>query len=542
MRLRGLHGGWLPNWLVGLLVAAALLVLALFAFSGARLPFSGGFELRAAFDHTEGIETDSQVRIAGVTVGSVTEVESIERRGRPAALVTMRIDDEGLPIHSDAQLEIRPRLFLEGNYFVDLRPGSPGAPALAEGSLVPLGQTSASVALDQVFSTLQSDVRSDLRGFLDQFSRALVRDGGASGLRKLYASSPGAFRSTSQVAQAALGTEPHDLSALLGNLGSVTATLAENRVELAELVSNLRVVSGAFAVRREELAESIAELSPTIEAGLPLLTAVNESLPPTRAFAREALPGVRSLPPALEAATPLLRQVRGLVSEREGRGLIADLRPAVPELAALTERSVPLLEQSRALSSCFNEVVIPWANMTIEDPETPAGGRIFEETAYGLVGISGESRSGDANGPYARIVSGSGSNAVTFPAADGNDEIVGIAPLEILGARPALQSSARTPYRPEVACETNAPPDLDSGSAAPPPEQTPTSGPAGSTPLSPEVLGRIESLGRGYESAGTLARRRPGLAQQRREDALAELDRILAEGFGWERLLEGAER
>ena len=34
----------------------------------------------------------------------------------------MRIDDKGLPIHKDATIQIRPRIFLEGNFFVDVQP------------------------------------------------------------------------------------------------------------------------------------------------------------------------------------------------------------------------------------------------------------------------------------------------------------------------------------------------------------------------------------------------------------------------------------
>ena len=37
----------------------------------------------------------------------------------------MELTDEARPIHSDATMKLRPRLFLEGNYFVDLRPGQP---------------------------------------------------------------------------------------------------------------------------------------------------------------------------------------------------------------------------------------------------------------------------------------------------------------------------------------------------------------------------------------------------------------------------------
>ena len=45
----------------------------------------------------------------------------------------MEISDEGLPIHQDATMSLRPRLFLEGNLFVDLRPGTPAAPDAPDG-------------------------------------------------------------------------------------------------------------------------------------------------------------------------------------------------------------------------------------------------------------------------------------------------------------------------------------------------------------------------------------------------------------------------
>ena len=53
------------------------------------------------------------------------KVEPIEDEGEGAAMVTMEMKDAGLPIKEDAELKIRPRIFLEGNFFVDLEPGSP---------------------------------------------------------------------------------------------------------------------------------------------------------------------------------------------------------------------------------------------------------------------------------------------------------------------------------------------------------------------------------------------------------------------------------
>ena len=70
--------------------------------------------------------------------GSPASTSARSRRSRPtrttdAAVVVLEINEEGLPIHKDATAKIRPRIFLEGNFFVDLKPASPAAPVLDDG-------------------------------------------------------------------------------------------------------------------------------------------------------------------------------------------------------------------------------------------------------------------------------------------------------------------------------------------------------------------------------------------------------------------------
>ena len=102
------------------------------------------------------------MRIAGVEVGKVKKVEAAGPDST-AATITMEIKDNGLPIHTDAYLKIRPRIFLEGNFFVDLQPGSPSAPILKSGHTIGIGQTDGPVQLDQVLTALQSDPRANLQ-------------------------------------------------------------------------------------------------------------------------------------------------------------------------------------------------------------------------------------------------------------------------------------------------------------------------------------------------------------------------------------------
>jgi ABC-type transporter Mla subunit MlaD len=479
----------MPNWLIGLILIVVVAVGSVLAYTK-KLPWGDPYEVQAVFETAQNLRPKAPVRIAGVNVGEVTSVEHLTAddealvaqggkdnplpndptSGEAAALVTMQLDEAALPLHEDAQFQLRPRLFLEGNLFVDTKPGSPNAEEVGEDHTFPVSQTSSSVQIDQVLTTLQSDVRANLQTFLDQFGNALIKYGGAKGFQELYRSSEGAFKYTSIVNEALQGTRTHDLSGLIRNLDRVVAALGSNEVALQNLVTNLRIVAGSFAAESASLETAIAKLPDVLDAADPAFANLNAAFPPLRAFAREALPGVRSATPALRAATPLIDQVRLLVSKRELRGLVADLRPTIPDLARLSARTKPLLSEFRRVSSCFNEVVIPWSNDTVDPPDfynssLEPKGTVAEETASGLVGIGSESRSGDANGQYIRVEAGGGANTVLIPggAPDGTDA-VGLLDFPILGGVPSVHGNTADSQVPQfkrnVDCETQEPPNL----------------------------------------------------------------------------------
>ena len=512
------------NVLVGAIVVAVVAIGSVLAFTK-RVPWGDRYEIQAVFTTAQNIRPSSPVRIAGVEVGEVTGVRPLQsgddelaaaldedkaqaaavsrNEGQQAAVVTMALEEQALPVKEDATFQLRPRLFLEGNLFVDLKPGSPGAPEAPDGHTFPLEQSSVSVQLDQVLTTLQSDVREDLQVFLDEFGSALSDHGGADGLQELYRSSGGAYRSTAQVNEALLGTEPHDLSGVIRNFDRVVNGLSRNEEQLKDLVTNFRVFAGSFAAESAALERGVQALPETLEAAQPAFRNLNAAFPPLRAFAREALPGVRSAAPTLDAATPFMRQARKLASKRELRGLTRDLRPAVPRLAKLSRRTLPFLDQSRALASCFNEVVIPWSHDRVSVSPDPldsyphdAVGTVAEETGYGLVGIAGESRSGDANGQYIRVGAGGGGNTVVTPPPPGeDDQFVGVVPYDIQGSAPNISDSARTPFRPGEPCERQEPPDLRSSlGPAPKQEQATTSSPAETPGPIGELTERVQDV------------------------------------------------
>ena len=125
-------------------------------------------------------------RIAGVDVGRVSGVD--KGPGNLAA-VTLDIQDRGLPLHRDATLRIRPRLFLEGGYYVDLSPGTPSAPELSSGATLGPAQTTSPVQLDQLLSTFDAPIRSSLKETLKASAEGFSR-GGAKGLREVAPQHP----------------------------------------------------------------------------------------------------------------------------------------------------------------------------------------------------------------------------------------------------------------------------------------------------------------------------------------------------------------
>ena len=494
----------LSNFAIGV-IALVLTVVGFYLAFAKSLPFTGdGYTIKATFQDAQNIRTKSPVRISGVEVGKVTKVEHLTDEngdGLDAAVVTMSIEDEGRPIREDATFSLRPRLFLEGNLFVDVRPGSPGADELDSGDMIPMEQTAISVQFDQVLTSLQKPVRDDLQSVLREFGTALcgekeqqppgacVPGSGGEGFRQYFATAPDANRYTAEVNEAVLGTQPGDLAGFIRNFDSFVRALDRNEEQLKDFVTNFRIVTGSFGAESEALEQAIAELPRLLAEGRPALAKLNADFPALRAFSRELLPGTRAANKALDDANPFIGQLRQLVSKPELRGLVKDLRPTIPSLARLTKESLPFLEETRALSSCFNTVVIPWGNTNVPSSTgvgDDAAKKVYQETGYSLTGVAGETRSGDAQGQWFRVLGGGGPHTVSIPTAE-SGTVAGVIPFNILGAEPAKQSSAKTPFRPDVACETQEPPNLNAGAPAAPPTQTAASD-RSSTPASDELM------------------------------------------------------
>lgn len=470
--MRRSHGSRFTPYHVGL-ISLVVIVIAVFLGASKDIPFTRPFELKALFENAPPIHRGQAVRIAGVEVGKVSNVEPVGGDS-PAIVVTMKIKDEALPIHKDAQIKVRPRLFFEGNLFFDVRPGTPQAGDVGDGDTIPVSQTSAPVQLDQVLGTLKTDTREDLQKLLIGYGDALngkpqpgedddqdpdtKGEIAAKSLNDSLKYSAQSLRGGAVLNDATLGTELHDLSKLVGSQQKIFAALSSREGSLKELITNFNTTTAALASEEANLRATIRELPQVLEAARPALDNLNAAFPSTRAWAIEMIPGVRETPATIDAGFPWIRQTRALLSPAELQGLVDDLQPAVSDFAQFTDGQLDLLPVLDDFNRCQLEVILPTQEQRIDDGALSTGLRNYEEFFQTMVSLAGESQNFDGNGSYVRIQAGGGQFPVQTPSVGPGGPLHSSASEQPLGTRPA--KGPKPPYRPNVKCHTQPVPDL----------------------------------------------------------------------------------
>jgi phospholipid/cholesterol/gamma-HCH transport system substrate-binding protein len=490
-----------PHRVRNALILIALVIVGTYLAWTKSIPFQSHFELHAIFKNAANIRKDSPVRIAGVNVGKVESVESVCSSGLTGNCnsdysdVTFTVDSNGQPVHSDAQVAIRPRIFLEGNFFLDVSPGSPSAHDLSSGDVIPITQTSTAVQLDQILTSLQAPDRANLQKLLEGYGTALThkpsakddatQDPQVQGLTAAQAINQSfdygatAARDSAIVNEALQGTEPHDLSNLIAGQARVFTALSGHESQLQGLVTNFNTFAGALADESANLQRSIKLLGPTLQIAEPALRHTNSTLPFLRTFARDLASGIKELPATIAASQPWLDQTAGLLSQNELGYVASQLRAAGPGAGKAAADGRGLLSQIGQLSGCVDNVLIPTSNVVISDSGSgynfnPTNAPNYREFGYATTGLAGESQVFDGNGPMLRFFSAGGAVPAGGPVpnlrmpvpggpAPQQDALWGGTTVPPIGTKPV--ASSEPPFRTDVTCQTNDIPDLNGPAA-----------------------------------------------------------------------------
>ncbi len=233
------------------------------------------YRVIATFPDAGGVFTNQEVTYRGVTVGQVGRMTVVEDGVDIELLI-----DEGTKIPED---DVEARVMFKsavGEQFVDILPGSDEGPYLADGSRIPLEQTSIPVSTQDLLATLQAVLEGvppeALKGAIDSAGEALAGRGddiatildSMARLAELFGDRApevrGILRNGTKVGSAFVASR-EDFAAAVRDLVIVSATLEGSTDELERLLRGANVTSeelvGLIRESRPDLHQTIAELA-----------------------------------------------------------------------------------------------------------------------------------------------------------------------------------------------------------------------------------------------------------------------------------------
>lgn len=332
-----------------LFAAACLAIfLRLFVLAGGQVRLSEPYSFDAVLPSAVALVKGSDVRIAGVDVGTV---RSIADRGG-SIVARVELDGEHAPIRRDARLRVRTKT-LVGESYIAITPGSAHAAELPDGGTLPLGQADESVQLDEIYSAFDAPTRRAMRGALHGLGRGLENRG--EDVNRVL-ESLSAMVEHAEPTMDVLNADRRHLAAVVDHSGAVMAALAERGMQLRSLARGARVSATAVADRDAKLREMLGELPGAARQ-------VERSSATLAGLAEEATPvvvdldrGLRSLVPVVDGLEPAATSGRRLLGSlgrfadradplvRELGPFSRALSPAAGTLDRLLREANPLLD------------------------------------------------------------------------------------------------------------------------------------------------------------------------------------------------------
>ena len=198
------------------------LLLFLWLAFGGSIPLSPrGWRFEAQFSEATQLAKQADVRISGVSVGKVEDIQ-LAKGGR--STVTMQLKRQYAPLPVNAHAILRQKTLL-GETYVELTPGSPNAPKLKEGGMLPVGNISPTVELDEIFRAFDARTRQSFQTWMESLAEGTLGRG--------------------QSINDAFGT----LSPLAVDANQLVQILNSQQAAVQKLVSNTGVVFSALSER-----------------------------------------------------------------------------------------------------------------------------------------------------------------------------------------------------------------------------------------------------------------------------------------------------
>ncbi len=240
-----------------------LLLLAWLAVKIGNLHFfTNDVSYKAQLQDVTGLTVNDPVKIAGVTVGQVTNISVV----RDYAQVTFEIN-KNITLKTTTGAGLQWHNVLGQQYFY-LYPGTSGQ-TLQPGGIIPLSQSVSSANFGQFLNALSPFLSainpSEANAFVQGVLTAL--QGNTSELNQLISS-------TASLSQT-LGSEDGQVGTLILNLNQVLTALASRSSDLSSVINNFQTTASALANKNQLLDAVVGNLS-AVESDLAGLLNTNQ--------------------------------------------------------------------------------------------------------------------------------------------------------------------------------------------------------------------------------------------------------------------------
>lgn len=252
---------WFRSW-TRRRVVIALVVLALLGVGGSRLADdAGAVTVTVYFPTTEGLHEGDDVKVLGVAVGRVAEVDAEDDRVR----VVLEVDaDQPVPVDASAVI-VAPSLV--SGRFVQLEPAWTGGPQMADGAVIAQRDTAVPVSFDEVKRQL-TDL-AEVLGPQVKNGEAPLAEAVRTIERTLKQGNSTQLRASLDALHDAandLSDDRSDLFRTISNLNSFTRNLAVNDAAVQGFATELGDVARVLSTNRSQLSGALVELSGALTA------------------------------------------------------------------------------------------------------------------------------------------------------------------------------------------------------------------------------------------------------------------------------------
>lgn len=285
---------------LGIFTVISVLVTALLAVIMGNVGFGPGTTYQAVFSNASMLQEGDDVRVAGVSVG---EVKEVEHHDRSQALVTFRVQSD-VPLTTASTAEIR-FLNLVGDRYLALEEGADkDAEPLESGDTIPVERTRPALDLTVLFNGFQPLFQALNPQQVNDLSMNLVQvlqgEGGTvQGLLQKTASLTNTLADRDEL-----------IGSVIDNLTQTLTTVDSRHQQLSELVIGLKNWMGDLAADRQLIGSSLDNISD--------LTVVVADL-------------IRQGRPLIKSDVAKLRKLAALLNEKKNRDQVVELLDRLPE-------------------------------------------------------------------------------------------------------------------------------------------------------------------------------------------------------------------